>query len=177
MVRKTTGNWRMGKLRAHRKQAYTTRGFLAAEAELFSKLPLNIPYTKSLRKDREREFQRALKQGISKTRYTAAIRLKYSTMGWHKEGTRFSEGDIWRMLKYYEAEYIKTADPNDQYLLHMRKHHGHKELLDRGKVLEQKRRYNALPSTKLKKAEYRKTHKEQIAESRRKLKAFKKGQI
>jgi hypothetical protein len=174
--REYEGGWRVPPLRAKRREILRQNGFLPIEQWTLSKVPLNVPYLKMLRKDRNREYRQSIDQETSKQRYVNAIALKYVAMGWHQEGTRFTDTDVWKMLRWYEAEWRKTADPNDPYLLRQtRKHHGTRELLDRNRVLKEKRRYNALPSTKAKRAEYRRTHRTQIAEAERKRKLFKRG--
>lgn len=170
--REYEGLWRMSPRRKHRKDAYI--GFLPYEQETFSKLPLNIPYAKTMRKNRLKLFQQAKAEGWTATQYKQAVAWEYESRGILRTGDW--KGYAFALLRWFETEWHKTADPNDPYLLRQtRKHHGHRELVDRTKVIEQKRKYNALPSTKEKRRKYRLEHRDQIRDAERKRKLFKRG--
>jgi hypothetical protein len=163
----------MRKIQWNRKQSYSQRGFLSPELSVLKTIPLNVPYMQTLIRERLKLFRQAGKEGWTKTQYERAIAMQYIARGWRQRGEPYSASNIYAMVKYYEAEWRINADPNDPYLLKQkRRHHGHFEALNRPKVLSDKRKYNARPDVKAKRAKYRLEHRPQILEAERQRRAF-----
>ena len=169
-----SGLWRMRPQRAHRKEQYRNEGLLPFEQEALSNVPLYVPYAISFRKDRANLYRRAVAEKWSKTKYIEAVRFMYEVRGWWTPGIPFSATNAFHALKSYEVDWRQSADPNDPYLLmRKRKHRGTKEPVNLVKRREEHKRYNALPSTKAKRAKYRLEHRAEIREAERKRRAFK----
>jgi hypothetical protein len=174
MPEELIGTWRMKVRRKKRKDRLLQAGFLKFEAEIYSKLPADIPYAKKLYKDRAKLYKKALKGQWTKEKYKLAILYEYDKRGIVKKGKYFGKAEAYALLRSFESDWLKTADPNDPYLRNKRTHHGHKEVMDRDKVLKQKAEYRQRNADKIK--EYRRTHREQIRESERKRRDFIKRQ-
>lgn len=170
------GEWRMGKRRTNRKTLFAQNGFMPFEQEAFSKLPLNIPYAKMMRRDRLKLFARAKKEKWPLNKYRQAVAWEYESRNILSNKKDY-KGKAFALLKWFESEWLKTVDPNDPYFKNRatRKHHGHRELIDKEKVRKQKQEYRQRNADKIR--EYRRTHRPQIKEAERKRRDFKKRQM
>ena len=174
MPEELIGAWRMKKRRKQRKDKLLSLGLLAFEAEIYSKLPADIPYAKKLYKDRAKLYKKALKGQWTREKYKLAILYEYDKRGIVKKGKYFGKAEAYALLRTFESEWLKTADPNDPYLRNKRTHHGHKEAMDRDKVLKQKAEYRRTHAEEIR--QYRKEHRPEIRESERKRRDFIKRQ-
>jgi len=173
-MRNIEGNWSTRPRRLHRKNIFKDSGFLKFEQESFSNLPLNIPYAKIMRKERLQLYNQAKANEWTATQYRQAVEWQYESRGILRVGDW--KGYAFALLRWYEANWIKTADPNDPYFKNKttRSHHGSKELIDRDKVLESKRLYRKTHADEIR--AYKHSHRQQTNEARRIRDQFKKNQ-
>ena len=171
MVNENSGFWRMGKRRLHRKEVYGN-AFLPFEKETFSKLPLNIPYAKMLRNNRLKLFKQAQSEKWTLAKYKQAVMWEYESRGINTQAPGSAEA--FALLRIFEAEWKKVADPDDPYLLMMHKKKNHGDTVDRNKLRKAKQIYNSRPEVKLARAKYRREHRVEIANAERQRRAFKR---
>lgn len=168
----------MRRINQLREVRLLSRGLYLKEAQTLKSVPLGTPYFRKFINDRTKLKQRAIKEGWTATKLEQAIRLSYEAKTGLQRGQKLDRATIFKMLRWYESEWRNTA-PDDELQKWVspsakKSHHG--TSINREKLRRQKQAYNNRPEVKLKRAEYRRTHRSQIAESRRKAKLFKKQQ-
>jgi len=108
------------RLRSRRK--YNTlkrKGFMAFEAIYLSSIPSHVPYFNKMVSERQKEYNNAVRSGISSLQWKKRIYDKYNLMGWiipelikrsRMGGTRL---DPWAMLRYYQDIWELKNKPYD----------------------------------------------------------------
>lgn len=164
----------MRRMRLTRKARYSQSGFSMAESTVLSRIPIGAPYSKLMRADRIRLLRQAVKEGWSKRKYEQAVALQYEARGWRSRGQRLDTASIFRMVRWYEAEWRQTAPPDDiaKWRSPSAKTTHHGTDLNRDKLRRQKREYNAREDVKARRAKYRREHREEIRNAERKRRAF-----
>jgi hypothetical protein len=158
-----------------RKLRYLKLHFLEFEASTYSTIPFNIPYAKLMRKDREREYKQAVTDGWTTAQFNASILQRYEAQGWSRPNEPLNDASAFRALRWWESEWRNTA-PNDvvsKYVSPSARVSHHKDSINLDLVRKQRKQYRELNKDKI--AQYRRTHRQQTNEARKKLKEFKRG--
>jgi len=165
----------MRRMQKNREARLFSLGLHMSEAKVLKVIPLNVPYFKNFINDRIKLKNRAIKEKWTATKLEGAVRLYYEARVGLQRGQRLDKATILKMLKWYENEWRRTADPNDPYLLKQKRaHHGRYEALNRPKVLQQKAEYRRTHAAEI--AEYRRKNHAKILDAERKRRAFKRSQ-
>ena len=153
----------MRKINNIRRNRYSEVGFLADEVQYLKSIPLNAPYSIMLCKERQKLLNKAFKEERSGLKYKQAIFQLYEVRGWRAKGEPLTKSVVFRMVKDYERAWHDTA-PKDEIeawgIRYAHKSH-HGTFVNHQRILEQKRIYNARPDVQKKRAEYRRTHRNQ----------------
>jgi len=138
-----------------RRATLRKEGFTPKEAKEFSTLTfVRVPWFKKVRQERAKEFRQLLK---TRTRKLAAKDLKavvsdrYATEGWELADGKI---DPWQMFREMRAEAIKagiweeTPKRKGSHRRKQKKDGGGMVRLDKGKIKEQRARYQELQRAK-----------------------------
>jgi len=116
--------------------------FLEFEAKELSKVPLKVPYMKSLIKDRQKLFERATRRGRSYGKYSMSVKIKYNWEGWVKRVGGRIKYDPWAMLRSFEDSYKdKNPDYVSPWQPRQRRFRGFMDRFERGDRKYPKGRY------------------------------------
>ena len=97
--------------RQHRYETLLKEGFMGFEARALSAVKFKVPYMKSMRNERKKEYKEARKNKQKKASYIADLLEKYRNEEWLREKKEgYTIADPWRMLKHFEEKY-KAAHP------------------------------------------------------------------
>ena len=88
--------------RQQRYEKLRYNGFLAQEAQVLSKVPMKVPYMKTIMRDRRKEVKTLIDKKYSKTRIEEALKMKYEVQGFMKPRGRL---DVWAYLRRYEDDW------------------------------------------------------------------------